>query len=171
MHAHRPVLGAVDFIREVNAVRLPMLALAITALTASCLRPVSSATRTSGEDEMAVRRAEDEIIAAENQGNAATFERLLAPDWTFVTPDGGIFDKARYVRLVRSDTLHSGSYTVDSMSVRMYGTAAVVIYRSSVVGTFAGRDISSRRRRTTMWVKRGEQWLAVAQQSTRIAAQ
>lgn len=159
----------VDSIREVNAVRLPMLPLTIVVLTAGCLHPAASVTRRSGDEEMAVRRAEDQIIAAEDRGDATTFERLLAPDWTFVNPGGGIFDKARYLRLVRTDSLHAASYIVDSMSVRVYGTAAVVVYRSSVVGAFAGRDISSRRRRTTMWVKHGEQWLAVAQQSTPIA--
>ena len=120
---------------------------------------------------MAVRRAEDEIIAAENRNDAAAFERLLAPDWTFVSPGGAVFDKARYVRLIRTDSLPPGSYTVDSMSVRVYGAAAVGVYRSTVVGTFAGRDISGRRRRTTMWVKRGGQWMAVAQQSTPIGRQ
>ena len=52
--------------------------------------------------------------------------------------------------------------------MRVYGAAAVVIYRSSVVGTLAGTDITSRRRRTSFLVKRDGRWLVVAQQSTPI---
>jgi uncharacterized protein (TIGR02246 family) len=146
---------------------LTLAALAVVA----CLPRAARQVNTSAADDAAVRQVEEEIIAAENHGDAATFERLLAPDWTFVNPGGGLFDKARYVRLVRTDSLHAASYTVDSMSVRTYGDAAVVVYRSSVVGTFAGRDITSRRRRTTVLVKRDGQWLVVAQQSTPIAGQ
>jgi len=132
------------------------------------MRMASTPATRVADEEAAVRRVEAQIIAAEGRGDAGTFERLLSPDWTFVNPGGGVFDKARYLRLLRTDSLHAGSYTVDSMSVRVYGSAAVVVYRSSVVGTFAGRDISSHRRRTTMLVKRDGQWLAVAQQSTPI---
>jgi ketosteroid isomerase-like protein len=70
--------------------------------------------------------------------------------------------------MMRAGTLRLGSYTVDSMRVRVYGAAAVVVYRSTLVGTLRGTDISSRRRRTTMLIKRDGRWLVVAQQSTPI---
>lgn len=150
--------------------RLTIVVLGAFIGAAGCVRTVPVVASPSGDDEGAVRRVEEQIVAAEDRGDAEVFERLLAPDWTFVSPGGVVFDKARYVRLVRTDTLHSGSYTVDSMSVRIYGTAAVVLYRSSVTGTLAGRDISSKRRRTTMLIKRDGRWLVVAQQSTPISS-
>jgi len=120
------------------------------------------------DDERAIRRVEEEVVAATDRNDANALEPLLAPDWTFVNPAGILLDKQRFLGLMRAGTLHLGSYTVDSMSVRLYGSAAVVVYRSSVVGTLGGNDISSRRRRTTVLIKRDGRWLVVAQQSTPI---
>ena len=122
----------------------------------------------TAEDEQAVRRVEEAVVAATDRNDAETLDRLFAPEWTFVNPAGILLDKQRFLGMMRAGTLHLGSYTVDSLSVRVYGAAAVVIYRSSVVGTLGGTDITSRRRRTSFLVKRDGRWLVVAQQSTPI---
>jgi uncharacterized protein (TIGR02246 family) len=147
-------------------------ALAVVGTVLACARPQTAASpnagRAAASDEQAIRRVEEEVVAATDHNDAATLDRLFAPDWTFVNPAGILLDKERFLGMMRAGTLHLGSYTVDSMSVRVYGAAAVVIYRSSVVGTLRGTDITSRRRRTTFLIKRGGQWLVVAQQSTPI---
>lgn len=51
----------------------------------------------------------------------------------------------------------------DQEAVRIYGTTALVFYRSTVAG-----DVSSARRVTTVLVKRDGRWQAVSQQSSRI---
>jgi hypothetical protein len=93
--------------------RLTMVGFAVAAATLACAQRAPLTVSQRANDEAEVRRVENEIIAAENRGDLATFDRLLAPDWTFVNPGGGVFDKARYMRLVRTDSLHSDSYTVD----------------------------------------------------------
>jgi uncharacterized protein (TIGR02246 family) len=147
-------------------------ALAMLGTVLTCSRPHAEVSPDAGgaaaSDEQAIRRVEEEVVAATDHNDAATLDRLFAPDWTFVNPAGILLDKERFLGMMRAGTLHLGSYTVDSMNVRVYGAAAVVIYRSSVVGSLRGTDITSRRRRTTFLVKRDGQWLVVAQQSTPI---
>jgi ketosteroid isomerase-like protein len=70
--------------------------------------------------------------------------------------------------LASPSTLRRTAYKADEMQVRLYGDAAVVTYRSSVAGTSGIQDRAPTRRRTTMLVKRGGEWLIVAQQSTPI---
>ena len=91
----------------------------------------------------------------------------LAPDFFFVNPAGLLMTKERFINAVRSGQLRNSRYQISDMRVRVYGDAAVVTYRSNVVGN-AMAQVSQFRWRTTMLVRRGGTWLAVAQQSTPI---
>jgi uncharacterized protein (TIGR02246 family) len=79
-------------------------------------------------------------------------------------------NKEEFLTNLRTGRLHNTSYKVDEMQVRIYGPAAVVTYRSTVAGTAGLQDRAPVRRRTTMLIKRGGEWLIVAQQSTPIMA-
>jgi ketosteroid isomerase-like protein len=68
----------------------------------------------------------------------------------------------------RTGRLRNTAYKVDEMQIRIYGTAAVVTYRSTVAGTSGLQDVAPQRRRTTVLIKRDGKWLIVAQQSTPI---
>ena len=119
-------------------------------------------------DERAVRQVEDKIAAALDHDDADALEKLWASDYVFVNPVGTIFTKAQRLAQLRSGTLNVESYSRDEETIRIYGTTAIVIYRSTVAGQAKGQDISSKRRVTTVLVKRNGRWQAVSQQSTRI---
>jgi uncharacterized protein (TIGR02246 family) len=119
-------------------------------------------------DEAAVRRLEETVAAATERNDADALAPLLAPDFSFVNPAGLLVSKEQFLNNFRTGRLRNTAYTVDEMKVRIYGSAAVVTYRSSVAGTAGLQALSSRRRRTTVLVKRDGRWLIVAQQSTPI---
>jgi hypothetical protein len=76
-----------------------------------------------------------------DRNDADAFDRLSTADYTFVNPAGKVWNKKQYLELIRSGTLKVESYTRDEESIRLYGNAAVVIYRSTPKGTFKGQEL------------------------------
>ncbi|HZS48266.1 MAG TPA: nuclear transport factor 2 family protein [Blastocatellia bacterium] len=128
-------------------------------------------TGQNAADEDAVHKVEDQIAAALDHNDADTLNRLWADDYIFVNPVGLVLTKAQRLESFRSGMTKLESYTRDQESIRVYGNMAIVIYRSTVKGQAGGQDMSSQRRVTTVLEKRGGNWQAVSQQSTRIQQQ
>jgi ketosteroid isomerase-like protein len=129
--------------------------------------PSATAEPRNTEQE-AVHKAVDEIVAALDRNDADALDRLSTADYTFVNPAGIVWNRARYLELIRSGTLKVESYTRDEESIRLYGNTAVVIYRSTPHGTLKGEQLSSQRRVTTVLIKQEGRWLTVGRQSTPI---
>lgn len=119
-------------------------------------------------EENAVREVEEKFAAAYANNDANALEGLWADDYVFVNPAGQVWTKAQRLAALRSGELTIESYTRDDERIRIYGTTAVVTYRSHVKAQRNGHDISSDRRVITVLVKRDGRWQAVAQQSTTI---
>ena len=122
----------------------------------------------NGGEEDAVHKIIDEIVAAEDRNDADALDRLYVADYTFVTPFGQVWSKAKYLGLMRSGDLKSGSYSRDEESIRLYGDTAIVIYRSTAQGTLKGETFNSQRRVTTVLMKQDGVWRALGRQSTPI---
>jgi uncharacterized protein (TIGR02246 family) len=120
-------------------------------------------------EENAVREVEDRFAAAYGHNDADALDALWASDYTFVNPAGQVWTKGQRLAAVRSGELKIESYSRDDENIRVYGSTAVVTYRSHVKAERNGRDISSDRRVITVLVRRDSRWQAVAQQSTTIA--
>ena len=121
-------------------------------------------------EEAQVRQLEERVAAATGSNDADALEPLLAPDFTFVNPAGILISKQQFLDNFRTGFLRNSKYDVSEMQIRIYGDAAVVTYRSDVAGSAGFQQISNKRRRTTMLIKRDGRWLIVAQQSTPIFA-
>ncbi len=115
------------------------------------------------------------ILALENawnqavqEKNTAALEMLLGPELVYVDYDGKLMDKAEYLASVQSQSLHPARIVSESMSVHLYGVAAVVngVYRET--GVTDGKPYALRERFTDLWVRRGESWVCVASHSTSI---
>ena len=144
--------------------------LSIIAFLCTVTLIVVGQTSTSpNPDEDSVRKIEDEFAAAYGRNDADALDRLWAADYTFVNLAGQVLTKAQRLAMLRSGELKIEGYSRDEENIRVYGTTAVVTYRSTVKAQRNGTDISSQRRVITVLVKRDGRWQAVAQQSTAIA--
>jgi uncharacterized protein (TIGR02246 family) len=122
---------------------------------------------------------EQELIKLENEWGAAWvkhdvafFERIEADDYTWTSPDGEVWTKARDIEFVKS--MGSGkdvtmSQVIAEMKVRVYGDTAVVIGRDIVEEKIEGKDVSHQERWTDTWIKRDGRWVCVAGHSSVIA--
>lgn len=145
------------------------LFIAIALCIVGCRLPLRRTDAALNADDAAVvRHIEEEVAAATERNDADALAPYLAPDFTFVNPAGLMRTKEQFLDGFRTGRLRNTSYKVDAMQVRVYGTAAVVIYRSTVAGTAGMQALAPQRWRTTMLVKRHGRWLIVAQQSTPI---
>jgi uncharacterized protein (TIGR02246 family) len=120
------------------------------------------------DDERAIHALEDQVEAATGRNDGDVLGTLWAPDYLFVNPAGQRMTHDDRVQMFRSGNTRLEGYTRDQESIRMYGTTAIVFYRSSVVGARGGMDISSQRRVTNVLVKRDGRWQIVSQQTSRI---
>jgi len=119
---------------------------------------------------------EQELIKLENEwGDAwvkrdvAFFDRIIADDYTWTSPEGIVWTKAQDLALVKSGDVVITSWVLAEMKVRVYGDAAVVTGRSSVKETYKGEDVSGQYRWTHTWVKRAGRWRCVTGHSSEIA--
>ncbi len=105
------------------------------------------------------------------KNDAAFFERVLADEWTIITPDGKALDKAQHLREMKDGTLKVESSETLEMKVRVYGDAAVITGRGRWKAKDKGEPIGGTVRWTDVYIKRGGKWQCVASQVTPIAAE
>ena len=115
------------------------------------------------------------IISLENAWNQAQWQKdrialemLLDRDLVYVEYDGTLLGKAEYIAGLLAPSLRPARITSESMKVHVYGEFAVVtgIYRES--GLENGKPYSRRMRFTDTWMRRNQNWVCVASQSTPI---
>ncbi len=105
---------------------------------------------------------------AEQQKDAGALKVLLGAEMVFVDYNGKMMDRAEYLASVQSPSLHPERIVTESMKVHSYGAVAVVngVYREA--GVKSGKAYALRERFTDTWVRRGDNWVCVASQSTLI---
>lgn len=124
--------------------------------------------------------AQLEIVALERRLNdalsrldATVIAKLWSEDFVFVAPNGRISGKAaRLAGLAPVGSVKDALVsTIDEVSVRIFGTVAVAIVRTSWRGVAKGKPFSDPYIATHVWVKTGKSWQLssahVAQVSTK----
>jgi ketosteroid isomerase-like protein len=120
--------------------------------------------------------AEQELINLENEwadawvkSDVAFHDRIMADDYTWISPWSEIVTKAQDIEEIKSGDSVIASWVLTDMKVRVYGDAAVVTVRDMVKETYKGKDVSGQYQRTDTWVKRAGRWQCVAGHTSRIA--
>lgn len=117
-----------------------------------------------------LRTIQQELAAAWIARDRATIERLIAPDWQATHVAGQRLTRPDVFRdMFESDANVIASMTVDEVDVRVFGDSAVVTGRTRAQGAQAGVPYNVTLRFTDVFVRRGDQWQAVASHATLIA--
>jgi ketosteroid isomerase-like protein len=103
------------------------------------------------------------------QKDQAALQMLMGADLIYVDYDGKLMNKTEYLASATSVVTQPSRVVNESMNVTMYGGVAIVngIYRES--GSKSGKPYLLRERFTDTWVRRNENWVCVASQSTLIS--
>ena len=118
-----------------------------------------------GSREAEILELEEQWCNAQHHNDKAAFDRLLAPDLTFVGTSGSFRDKTEYIASRGGSWIpRASSYSIDGLAVRFYGHTAVVTGHEGTTG--AG---GVQARFTHVWVQRQGEWRLVAIQRTEIS--
>jgi ketosteroid isomerase-like protein len=132
-----------------------------------------AAAASAGQDTSAqqtIRQLERARHEAMLQGDAQALSRLLADDYIGTGAHGKVRSKAEVVADYSSGKVKYASITEDGVTVRQYGTAAVVTGRTKSKGKEGGKAFDSEHRFTRVWVQAPGRWSLVAAHSSPIAA-
>lgn len=120
----------------------------------------------SGGVEQELIKLENEWADAWVKSDVAFFDRIIADDYTWTSPEGIAWTKAQDLALVKSGKVVIASWVLAEMKARVYGDAAVVTGLGTVKETYKGEDVSGQYRWTHTWVKRAGRWQCVAGHSS-----
>ena len=129
----------------------------------------------SAQEAAASTDDQNRLLAMENAWNQAIQQKdanalkmLLGSELVYVNYDGTLMTREQYVARVMGTAVRPAQIANQSMTVRVYGSIAVVtgLYREK--GLKNGKPYLHRERFTDTWVLRNKTWTCVASQSTQI---
>jgi ketosteroid isomerase-like protein len=102
---------------------------------------------------------------SQHQNDKDAYDQLLSADLTFIGTSGSFRDKTGFIASRKDSWIpRSETYTYSEMTVRFYGSAAIVTRREATTGT----GVAFQGRFTHVWAKRQGRWRLVAIQRTNI---
>jgi hypothetical protein len=107
-------------------------------------------------------------VKAAMTNDLAAMQRIIADDWIGIAYNGQRITKADVLRDVGSGTAVAQSIELGPMTVRVYGSAAIVNVVSTEKSTWQGQDTSGRYALVDVYVLRDRQWQVVSSQATRL---
>ena len=122
----------------------------------------------SSDSSEQLKRLNRQWMEAYTKRDTEFLESHMSDDYVGTFPDGAVHDKKSEIAAVASGAVSITQMEPREMTVRVYDNAAVITGQSSVKATVAGQDMAAELRFTDVWIKRENQWLAVASQVTRI---
>jgi len=120
--------------------------------------------RSTIEIEQHIRQLNDEWVKAIVRADADTLDRILADDFFFTYPLEGD-DKAQFIADVTSGDLKVAHISREQLSVRVFGTSAVLSARDSVTWLYHGRQLAGQYKIMTVYTERQGRWQMCAMQA------
>lgn len=125
-------------------------------------------TSQSDRTKQELARLENEWLSTYVLGDKATYDRIVAEDFTGIDESAVLRGKADDRALLPSEKVPGGSAVNEDVRVRVYGNFAVVTGRIVTRFTAGEREIASFKTRfTDTWVKRRGRWHVVARHYSR----
>ena len=103
------------------------------------------------------------------QGDCAGWGAMIAPEWSVTHVTGETLTRVQALELCRKPPVPIEAFTIDDVSVRVFGDAAVVTGRTTVT-TGGTSPVTVKLRFTDVFIRRSGRWLAVASQATTIGS-
>lgn len=117
-----------------------------------------------------VIQAEREWLEAHLRLDTSALERLMADEYTQVTPRGELLGKQKILESFQTGQRSWQEAESDEYQIRIYGDAAVVFGRWRAKGINAGQVFDYAARYVSVWVYRDRRWQMVSDQSTTISS-
>jgi hypothetical protein len=153
-------------------VTLSMMALSAAMLLAQPQTKATAAKKPAAAPNAAVdelKQIENDWVDAEKTKNADKLGEILADGWAELGWDGKKTDKAKALAEMKTPGNSLDTFEMGPMTVRIFGTTAVVTGSDTEKSMEDGKDSSGKYVWTDVFVKQNGKWRAVASQSTKLA--
>jgi ketosteroid isomerase-like protein len=120
--------------------------------------------------EQAIRKLDEQRIAALLQPDYPTLERIMSDDFTYTHSSGQVQTKAELLGDFKAGRRVFKSLKEEDVQVRVYGNVAVVTGRCTLTGVNAGKDFELPMRFIEIYSNNNGHWQWVTWQSTRLAS-
>lgn len=150
--------------------RLLVAGVLVLALFPLGLSQIAHRATQGSRDEQEVRGLEDEWLGCYLRGDKATFDRIVANDFTGTDESAKVRNKAQERELIQaSPSSIKASLTNEDVQVRIYGDTAIIVGRIVYKAQPGGQtEISFQSRFTDTLLKRQGRWQVVARHYSRL---
>lgn len=125
---------------------------------------MNAASETTLRVEQLLRQMNDEWVKAMVRADAATLDRVMAEDFVFSYPLEGD-DKDQFITDITSGDLKIVHISREQVSVRVFGTTAVLTARDSATWIYHGREFSGQYKILHVFTQRDGEWKLCAVQA------
>jgi ketosteroid isomerase-like protein len=116
-----------------------------------------------------IQQFEQRFSSALARNDVGELQIYLSDDWRIVSGDGGVIDRARFLKVIGSGDLKHSQMSFSEPSIRVYGDTALVTSHAQSGGSYKGVDFKTDEMGTDVIVKKGGKWVCVFTQLTTIA--
>ena len=148
---------------------LTTLAAATLLFAAGCAGEPDEAVAPTGDTVATIDRLEHEWVDAIVKNDAATIDRLLAPDFAGTSPTAHSYDRNLALSDLKSGLYKVKSMKLDEVSANVYGDTAVAFTSQQEESAYGESDTSGHYHYTNVWVRKDGQWRVVASHGSRYA--
>jgi ketosteroid isomerase-like protein len=141
---------------------LGLLGVLLVAAAASAAQEPARDPRVAEE----VRNLERSKFDALQRGDSSTLEAMLDDELLWVDPNGTLWAKAGYLANMHSPTWHLLQMTAESMTLQVFGDAAIVVGIYHERGVRGGHPYVERCRFIDTWVLKNGKWMCIAVTTT-----
>lgn len=122
-------------------------------------------------DEADVLKLQSQWTKAAQEGDTAAMERILAPEYTGVNPDGSVTGKNEEIAIYRKGDLKFDSIKSSEQKVKVYIGSVMVTGKSTVKGKHKDQDISGDYRFVDVFERKPGGWQVVYSQITKVESE
>jgi ketosteroid isomerase-like protein len=115
-----------------------------------------------------IRQFEKQFSSALARNDVDELQNYLSDDWRIVSGDGGVIDRARFLKVIGSGDLKHSKMSFTEPTIRVYGDTALVTSHAQSGGSYKGVEFQTDEIGTDVIVKKGGQWVCVLTQLTAI---
>jgi ketosteroid isomerase-like protein len=120
--------------------------------------------------EQAIRKLDEQRIAALTQPDFPVLERMMTDDFTYTHSSGQVQTKAEFLGDFKSGKRVFKSLKQEDVQVRVYENVAIVTGRCTLLGVNGGKDFELPMRFIEVYTSNHGNWQWATWQSTRLAS-
>ena len=126
----------------------------------------SAYAQKSPSDEKQILKLTDDWVQALVTKDRKRLDQIIAPEFTFIEPDGTVKDRAEYLKDRSSERDVTETFENVDLKVEVYGNAAVASAVARITLRRDGSRYHLRLRWKELWLKRKGEWQVLVSQAT-----